>query len=101
VRVLSRIYQIIVLEVKDGQTPDVNVRVTRYYENRTKGEPYITAEFKAEDFEKYKNFVVGDGQLLNARRRRKRAAGKSKNYYDKTLNTSHIFPGNVLATIKL
>ncbi|CAB4010518.1 receptor-type tyrosine- phosphatase epsilon-like, partial [Paramuricea clavata] len=74
-----RIYQIIVLEVKDGQLRDVNVRVTRYYENRTKGEPYITAEFKAEDFKKHEKFIVGDGQSLNARRRRKRAADNIRN----------------------
>ena len=99
--VLSRIYQILVVEVKDTQLSDVDVSVTRYYENRKKGEPYITAEFNTEKFEDFENFIVGNGKSYTAQRRRKRAAGKSKYYYDKTLNASHIFPGNVLATIKL
>ena len=76
--VLFSSYQIIVLEVvEDQQPPNEKIAVTRYYETRIKGQPYITAEFKAEDFKEYKNFIVGDGKSYNARRRRKRAAGKA------------------------
>ncbi|XP_046841964.1 titin-like isoform X3 [Xenia sp. Carnegie-2017] len=70
------IYQIIVLEVIENlRLPDTDIIVTRYYFNRTAGEPYITAEFPSSEFNKYKDFVVGQGNsFTNAKRRKKRAA---------------------------
>ena len=38
---------------------DVYVTVMRYYNNRTRDEPYIAAEFRVEDFDKYEHFTVG------------------------------------------
>jgi hypothetical protein len=49
------------------------VIVTRYYHNKTKGEPYITAEFKAEEFQKYEHFSVGNAESFSTKRRRRRS----------------------------
>ena len=70
------IYQILVLEIIPGEPfEDVNKDpITRYYHNKRKGEPYITAEFEAENFSQYKVFTIGNGnEFLTARRRRKRS----------------------------
>lgn len=67
-------YQILVLEDVPGKTlPDVLGKVTRYYLNRTKGEPYITAEISAGDVVEV--FIVGAGESESptTKRRRKRA----------------------------
>ena len=48
--------------------------ITRYYNNRTVDEPYITAEFPAEEFKE--NFVVGDGTLFPTGNKRRKRAGE-------------------------
>ena len=53
--------------------PNKYIKVTRYYDNKTEEGPYITAEFKAEKYEDYKNFVVGSSDLFPTTNRRKRS----------------------------
>lgn len=76
-RALRSIYQIIVVELESSgklASPVTNKPITRYYHNSTKGEPYITAEFKAEAFSVYERFTIGEeNRFPTARRRRKRA----------------------------
>ena len=73
---LSSIYQIIALQISKEKTtsPDVTKSITRYYNNRTVDEPYITAEFPAEEFKE--NFVVGDGTLFPTGNKRRKRAGE-------------------------
>lgn len=77
VRALCRFYQILVVELKkSGDVPPLltDKTITRYYHNRTRGEPYITAVFDKDEFSE--EFTIGDGTRYSAaRRRRKRAAG--------------------------
>ena len=56
--------------------PDVDVTVTRYYNNRARGKPYIAAEFRAQDFDKYKLFTVGRGEKFVMENRRRKRSGK-------------------------
>ena len=79
VRALHSIYQIIVVELKSPGKLALRLTktttITRYYHNRTKGEPYITAEFNAEDFSGYKHFTIGGKTRFSAARRRRKRSG--------------------------
>ena len=62
-------YQVIVMELTDGQDEGKSsdpkyAKVTRKYEDRVAGEPYVTAEF-ANNNEKRTSFPVGDGKYYS------------------------------------
>ncbi|XP_022798569.1 receptor-type tyrosine-protein phosphatase F-like, partial [Stylophora pistillata] len=62
-------YQVIVMELAEGQDPGKSsdpkyIKVTRKYEEKVAGEPYITAEF-ANNNEERTSFPVGDGKYYS------------------------------------
>lgn len=78
-------YQVIVMELTDGQDEGKSsdpkyAKVTRKYEDRVAGEPYVTAEF-ANNNEKRTSFPVGDGKYYSTEgvtdAKRKRRKGES------------------------
>lgn len=78
-------YQVIVMELTDGQDEGKSsdpkyAKVTRKYEDRKAGEPYVTAEF-ANNNEKRTSFPVGDGKYYSTEgvtdAKRKRRKGES------------------------
>ena len=78
-------YQVIVMELTDGQDEGKSsdpkyAKVTRKYEDRVAGEPYVTAEF-ANNNEKRTSFPVGDGKYYSTEgvtdAKRKRREGGS------------------------
>ena len=78
-------YQVIVMELTDGQDQGKSsdpkyAKVTRKYEDRKAGEPYVTAEF-ANNNEKRTSFPVGDGKYYSTEgvtdAKRKRREGGS------------------------
>ena len=78
-------YQVIVMELTDGQDQGKSsdpkyAKVTRKYEDREAGEPYVTAEF-ANNNEKRTSFPVGDGKYYSTEgvtdAKRKRREGGS------------------------
>ena len=78
-------YQVIVMELTDGQDQGKSsdpkyAKVTRKYEDRVAGEPYVTAEF-ANNNEKRTSFPVGDGKYYSTEgvtdAKRKRRKGES------------------------
>ena len=78
-------YQVIVMELTDGQDQGKSsdpkyAKVTRKYEDRKAGEPYVTAEF-ANNKEKRTSFPVGDGKYYSTEgvtdAKRKRREGGS------------------------
>lgn len=78
-------YQVIVMELTDGQDQGKSsdpkyAKVTRKYEDRVTGEPYVTAEF-ANNNEKRTSFPVGDGKYYSTEgvtdAKRKRRKGES------------------------
>ena len=78
-------YQVIVMELTDGQDQGKSsdpkyAKVTRKYEDRKAGEPYVTAEF-ANNKEKRTSFPVGDGKYYSTEgvtdAKRKRRKGES------------------------
>ena len=78
-------YQVIVMELTDGQDQGKSsdpkyAKVTRKYEDRVAGEPYVTAEF-ANNNEKRTSFPVGDGKYYSTEgvtdAKRKRREGGS------------------------
>lgn len=79
----------IVIPLVNGKDPgnpaDENYQnVTRVHENRTEGEPYITAEFARQ--ESRTTFTVGDGKyysrdgITDAPRKRRAVFCKSRNF---------------------
>ena len=77
---MSSIYQIIVLELESDDDDPPNpktLNVTRYYQNRIRWEPYITAEFNASEFDKYETFSVGNGHSFSNERRRRKRSGRT------------------------
>nr|XP_058941236.1 receptor-type tyrosine-protein phosphatase delta-like [Pocillopora verrucosa] len=82
-------YQVIVMELTDGQDQGKSsdpkyAKVTRKYEDRVAGEPYVTAEF-ANNNEKRTSFPVGDGKyystegVTDAKRKRRKVVEKFLN----------------------
>ena len=64
-----RFYQIIVIPLTEGQNSGKSsdgkyVKVTRAYEDKVEGKPYITAEF-ANDKSQRTKFRVGDGKYYS------------------------------------
>ena len=77
-------YQIIVVLLEEGKDPGKPsdkkyVKVIKRYEDKSEGEPYITAEFSNNN-EQRKTFPVGDGKYYSreshVEARRKRREGE-------------------------
>ena len=86
-------YQIIVVEVneKGSPPPDASLTITRYYNNKTEGEPYITAEFAAAQFDQYKDFVVGNGEKFSVAAKRKKRSGKTQYFSKQHISALHLY----------
>ena len=55
------------------------------YAETERGKPYITAEFKATEFDKYKYFIIGDGTHTKQRTKREVIFDNTPGYFNKEL----------------